>query len=61
MQQHLPRWIAILFVTLSSPVVGQIAVGEPFPDLALPTLDGETRSVSDYLGQKVILHVFASW
>ena len=36
-------------------------VGEPFPDLALPTLGGSTRSISDFRGQKVILHVFASW
>ena len=36
-------------------------VGEPFPDLALPTLEGSAKSISDFRGQKVILHVFASW
>ena len=36
-------------------------VGEPFPDLALPTLEGSTKSISDFRGQKIILHVFASW
>ena len=50
---------------LSSPARGEATweprVGEPFPDLALPTLDGSTRSISDFRGQKVILHVFASW
>ncbi|MBT8486843.1 MAG: hypothetical protein HKO59_04875 [Phycisphaerales bacterium] len=39
----------------------RLAVGEPFPDLVLPLLDGEPCSVADYRGQKLILHVFASW
>jgi hypothetical protein len=34
----------------------------PFPDLALPSLDGSSvRSIRDFAGQKVVLHVFASW
>ena len=37
-------------------------VDQPFPDLALPALeDGRPASIRDYRGQKVILHVFASW
>lgn len=37
-------------------------VGEPFPAISLPTLeDGELRSIADFRGRKVILHVFASW
>lgn len=37
-------------------------VGEPFPAIALPTLeDGRPRSIADFRGQKVILHIFASW
>ena len=37
-------------------------VGEPFPDLELPSLDdGAPLSISTFRGQKVILHVFASW
>ena len=38
-----------------------IEVGRPFPDLALGTLDGEVRRVSDFRGTKLVLHVFASW
>ena len=38
-----------------------LEVGQPFPDLALRTLDGEVRRVSDYRGTKLVLHVFASW
>jgi len=37
-------------------------VGEPFPNIAFPALeDGRPRSIADFRGQKVILHVFASW
>ena len=37
-------------------------VGHPFPDLTLPALqDGRPASIRDYRGQKVVLHVFASW
>lgn len=37
-------------------------VGEPFPVIALPGLeDGEPRSIADFRGHRVILHVFASW
>ena len=37
-------------------------VDQPFPDLALPALEGSRPvSIRDYRGQKVILHVFASW
>ncbi len=54
-----------LLWALGSPARGDATweprVGEPFPDLALPTLEGSTKSISDFRGQKVILHVFASW
>ena len=37
-------------------------VGEPFPTLAFPALEGgEPASVSDFRGRRLILHVFASW
>ena len=39
----------------------EIRVGEPFPEIVLPTLDGEMRSIADFRGKKVVLHVFASW
>ena len=39
-----------------------LRVNEPFPDLALPALDGgKPLSISDFRGKKVVLHVFASW
>lgn len=37
-------------------------VGEPFPEVALPTLDdGSLTTMAAFRGEKVILHVFASW
>ena len=56
--------VALLFLLLSLPRVAGAQgpdVGEPFPDIALRTLDGEERRVSDFRGTKLVLHVFASW
>ena len=40
----------------------RLEVGQPFPDLLLPALDdGRPRSIRDYRGERVVLHVFASW
>ncbi len=36
--------------------------GQPFPDIVLPSMrDGRRMSIADFRGQKVVLHVFASW
>lgn len=40
----------------------QFEVGQPFPDIVLPSLeDGRPVSIADFRGKKLILHVFASW
>ncbi len=40
----------------------KLEIGEPFPDLTLSSMeDGSSTSIADFRGQKVILHVFASW
>ncbi len=40
----------------------KIEVGEPFPNIVFPALeDGRARSIADFRGHKLILHVFASW
>lgn len=37
-------------------------VGEPFPSIVLPNAeDGSEMSLTDFHGQKVLLHIFASW
>ena len=48
-------------IAAASSAAVEIRVGEPFPQIAMPTLDGELRSIADFRGRKVVLHVFASW
>jgi hypothetical protein len=37
-------------------------VGEPFPAIPLPAADdGRKVSIADFRGQRLIVHVFASW
>lgn len=39
-----------------------IEVGQPFPDIAFPSIEGGTpMSIASFRGKKLILHVFASW
>ncbi len=38
-----------------------LAEGKLFPDLWLPTLEGEQRAVSSFRGDKLLLLVYASW
>ncbi len=39
-----------------------IEVGQPFPELALPSIeDGTMHSLAEFRGRKVLLEVFASW
>jgi hypothetical protein len=36
--------------------------GQPFPDVLLPSLEnGEPLSIGQFQGQKLMLHLFASW
>jgi hypothetical protein len=61
---------AVLFALvlgMPAPVAAQFppsgfTVGEPFPDLAFPAVDGgRPMSMADFRGKRVILHIFASW
>ena len=40
----------------------RFAVGDAFPLVTLPALDdGRPRTLADFRGQKLVLHIFASW
>ena len=49
----------------AAPAMGEqpsLNVGDPFPQLFLPSLDdGRPMSIADFRGERVVLHVFASW
>lgn len=52
----------LLTPTAASAGPAQTAVGDPFPDLVFPTVDGEqTVRLSDHRGKRVLLIEFASW
>lgn len=47
---------------LPFPETVAIEVGQPFPNLMLPALDGGApASIAQFRGRKILLHVFASW
>ena len=52
-------------VALGTPLAAQFQnpwkVGEPLPDLQLPTIDGKTFSFAELRGKKFLLIEFASW
>ena len=42
--------------------LGEIKIGQPFPDLTFRSMeDGSPMSVADFRGKKVVLQIFASW
>ena len=52
----------LLAAAPASNAQGRFQVGEPFPNISFPSLeDGKAASIADYRGQKVLLHIFASW
>jgi peroxiredoxin len=38
-----------------------VHIGDEAPDFVLPSLDGQQVRLSDYLGRKLILFMWASW
>ena len=53
---------AFLAVPAYAVPVPQFAAGKPFPELVFPLLkDGSAASLTQLRGQKVVLHIFASW
>jgi len=59
---NLARVSALLLLTASTSGASPFRVGEPIPRLRLPSIDdGTPVSLSDFLGEKLLLHVWASW
>ena len=38
-----------------------VNIGDEAPDFVLPSLNGEQIRLSDYLGKKLVLFMWASW
>ena len=49
---------AVLFAPLGQAADDPLAVGDPAPAFALPDQDGETRALSDYRGQWLVLYFY---
>ena len=42
--------------------LGEIKIGQPFPDLTFRSMeDGSPMTMADFRGKKVVLQIFASW
>lgn len=56
-------WLAAftLMTGLVNSPAAELNVGQPFPSIAFPDLDGAPKSIADFQGRKTILHIFASW
>jgi hypothetical protein len=65
MTWRLLRFCACLFAVflVGTDLKGHdLKVGKAFPNIALPSLrDGSPLSISDFRGEKLILHIWASW
>lgn len=66
MRRFFATWLTLAGVMAgASEALGQqpeIVEGEPFPEIVLPDMEtGGPASIRDFRGQKVVLHVFASW
>ena len=46
---------------MSESRIRTIAAGDTAPDFELPSLSGGSARLSDYLGRKVVLFMWASW
>lgn len=46
---------------MASTALRTIVTGDPAPDFELPSLTGDSASLSDYRGKKVVLFMWASW
>lgn len=55
--------VGILAAMLTVPASGvQLSPGLPFPRVVLPSIeDGKAVDLGDHLGEKLMLHLFASW
>ncbi len=54
---------AMIALTQTAPLTAaDLKVGDAFPEIVLPRIDdGEAQSLVQFRGQRLMLHIFASW
>ena len=60
-QSHLAVAAAFALSSIAAAQNNPWTVGEPLPELKLPTIDGGTLSLSELRGKRIVLIEFASW
>lgn len=54
--------LVLSLAATSASAASPFRVGAPLPRVTLPSIeDGAARSLSDFRGEKLMLHVWASW
>jgi hypothetical protein len=62
LRPFVPLSVLLLGGLLSSPAQAQWKVGDRFPVISLPAAeDASARSIADYRGKPLLLHIYASW
>ena len=50
-----------IFLAMNPQPAPALEVGDAFPEIVLPSLDGEPMSNASFRGTKVAMHVWAAW
>ncbi len=59
---YLPLVLGLFWMVPGPVQAYEFKVGEAFPHVMLPSLEaGRPGSIADFRGQKIILHIWASW
>jgi hypothetical protein len=54
--------LGLVCEVLAASEAGEMEVGKPFPLISLPALEGgHPKSVADFRGKKLVLHIWAAW
>ncbi len=58
---YLPLTVCLFWMATDKAEALELEVGQAFPNMLLPSLEGRPGSIADFRGQKLILHIWASW
>ncbi len=58
---YLPLAVCLFWMATDKAKALELEVGQAFPNILLPSLEGGSGSIADFRGEKLILHIWASW